>query len=108
MQTLKAELEVLNMMENIKIDHYEGKQIGQQYMSRGGKLEEAYVIKKLHRVRRLKAQEERVRGHIDTEKKRLLLMQQEWLKNLRNKVKMKQAPPIRTTCLMEPPFAYQN
>lgn len=106
-QTLKAEFEVLTMKESETVDDFSGKlsNIVNNIRALGDNMEEAYVVKKILRavpsrflqlastieqfadldtmsfeevVGRLKAHEERIRGHVEVEEKKLLLTHQEW------------------------------
>lgn len=106
-QTLKAELEAINMKESESIDEFTAKVTGAVSSIRtlGEKIEEAYVVKKLLRavsskfiqltstleqfgdletmsveevIGRLKAHEERLKGREDQDDRKLLLTHQEW------------------------------
>ena len=106
-QTLKAEFEVLTMKESETVDDFSGKlsNIVNNIRALGDNMEEVYVVKKMLRavsswffqiastieqfadldtisseevVGRLKAHEERIRGHVEVEEKKLLLTHQEW------------------------------
>lgn len=107
-QTLKAEFEVLKMKETETVDEFSMKvnNVVSNIRALGDKVEEGYVVKKLHRavptkflqiastieqfgdletmtvedvVGRLKTYEERVKGHEDNEEQWLLLTHEEWL-----------------------------
>ncbi|XP_042756658.2 retrovirus-related Pol polyprotein from transposon TNT 1-94 [Lactuca sativa] len=113
-QTLKYEFESLNMKETEGVDEFAVKVINIVSTMRtlGDTVDESYVVKKLLRavpakflqiastleqfadldemtveevIGRLKAHEERMKGHGDTEERKLLLTHQEWTE--RNKKK---------------------
>ncbi|GJS30316.1 zinc finger, CCHC-type containing protein [Tanacetum coccineum] len=113
-QTLKAEFESLNMKESEGVDEFAVKvsNIVSTMRALGDTVEESYVVKKLLRavpskflqiastleqfgdldtmtveevIGRLKAHEERMKGHGDNDERRLLLTHQEWSE--RNKKK---------------------
>ncbi|GJT49321.1 retrotransposon protein, putative, unclassified [Tanacetum coccineum] len=106
-QTLKAEFEVLSMKEMESVDEFATKlsNVVSNIRALGDKIEETYVVKKLLRavpskfvqiastieqfgdldhmsveevVGRLKTHEERIKGHVEADEKKLLLTQQEW------------------------------
>ena len=106
-QTLKAEFEMLIMKETEDVDEFAAKvnNLVSNMRTLGDTVEEAYVVKKLLRavppkflqiastleqfgdlekmtveevVGRLKAHEERIRGHGDQDDRKLLLTRQEW------------------------------
>lgn len=111
-QTLKSEFEILSMKDSECVDNFSAKisNIVSNIRALGDTVEESYVVKKMLQavpskfvqlastieqfanldemtveevVSRLKAHEERIRGHGETEEKKLLLTHQEW--NERNK-----------------------
>lgn len=113
-QTLKAEFEGLSMRDSEAVDEFAVKvsNIVSNIRALGDTIEESYVVKKLLRavpskflqiastleqfgdldsmtveevIGRLKAHEERMRGHCENEDKKLLLTHQEWTE--RNKKK---------------------
>nr|GFD42098.1 hypothetical protein [Tanacetum cinerariifolium] len=106
-QTLKAEFEVLSMKETELVDEFPTKlsNVVSNIRALGDKIEETYVVKKLLRavpfkflqiastieqfgdldhmsveevVGRLKMYEERIKGHVEADEKKLLLTHQEW------------------------------
>ncbi|GKC97544.1 zinc finger, CCHC-type containing protein [Tanacetum coccineum] len=106
-QTLKAEFEVLSMKETESVDEFATKlsNVVSNMRALGDKIKETYVVKKLLRavpskflqiastieqfgdldhmsieevVGRLKTHEERIKGHVEDDEKKLLLTHQEW------------------------------
>lgn len=114
-QTLKAEFETMSMKETEAFDEFSTRvtNIVSTMRSLGDTVDESYVVKKLLRavpskfvqiastleqfgdldvmtveevIGRLKAHEERIRGHTDSEERKLLLTHKEWSE--RNKKKL--------------------
>ncbi|KAI3752719.1 hypothetical protein L2E82_24755 [Cichorium intybus] len=114
-QTLKAEFEAMNMKETEGIDDFAAKVINNVSTIRtlGETVDESYVVKKLLRavpskflqiastleqfgdldkmtveevIGRLKAHEERMKGHGDNDDKKLLLTHQEWSERNKKKI----------------------
>ncbi|GKA19716.1 hypothetical protein Tco_0699631 [Tanacetum coccineum] len=106
-QTLKAEFEVLSIKETESVDEFATKlsNVVSNIRALGDKIKKTYVVKKLLRavpskflqisstidqfgdldhmsveevVGRLKTHEERIKGHVEADEKRLLLTHQEW------------------------------
>lgn len=126
-QTLKAEFEILSMKDTETIDEFTVKvnNVVSNIHALGDKIEEDYVVKKLLRavpskfvqiastieqfadlekmtveevVGRLKAHEERIRGHsenTETADGKLLLTHQEWVDKEKKKINENKKPPQR-------------
>ncbi|GJU61828.1 zinc finger, CCHC-type containing protein [Tanacetum coccineum] len=80
-QTLKAEFEVLSMKETESVDEFATKlsNVVSNIRALGEKIEETYVVKKLLRAQ-AKTHEEKIKGHVEPDEKKLLLTHQEWSK----------------------------
>ncbi|KAI3788194.1 hypothetical protein L2E82_00924 [Cichorium intybus] len=114
-QTLKAEFEALSMKESEGVDEFAVKvsNIVSTMRTLGDNVDESYVVKKLLRavptkflqiastleqfgdldkmtveevIGRLKAHEERMKGHGDNDERRLLLTHQEWSERNKKKI----------------------
>ncbi|KAI3708606.1 hypothetical protein L2E82_37892 [Cichorium intybus] len=115
-QTLKAEFEALSMKESEGVDEFAVKvsNIVSTMRTLGDTVDESYVVKKLLRgvptkflqiastleqfgdldkmaveevIGRLKAHEERMKGHGDNDERRILLTHQEWSERNKKKIK---------------------